>query len=124
GGEDLGSVIGFSIGQFLWYGIALICAYLYQKRIERPAVHALAFLWFPALVLYAAFQCLRTGTRAAVLLVLAAFPLRLGMLTHVFNLAKIRQGPKRIARRKALASARAYFVRELARSDPRPPDAR
>jgi len=123
GGEDLGSVIEFGISQFLWYAIAVLCAFLYRKRIDRPGIYMLTFLWFPALVLYAAWQGARTGTRAGVLLVLGAFLLRLGMLIHVFNVAKIRQGPKRIARRKALASARAHFARELARAEPRLRDA-
>src|SRR5262249_2865656 len=45
--------------------------------------------------------------------------LRLAVVNGVFNFAKTRNGVHRIARRKSLASARAYFIHELAEPAPR-----
>ncbi|HYR45610.1 MAG TPA: hypothetical protein VER78_01300, partial [Thermoanaerobaculia bacterium] len=45
--------------------------------------------------------------------------LRLGIINNVVNVAKSREGPHKIARRKILAAARRFFQRELASRQPK-----
>ena len=52
-----------------------------------------------------------------------ALLLRLAVVNSLFNLARTRNGPHRIARRKTLAAAREYFRRELRSPSPRLEDA-
>jgi uncharacterized membrane protein YgcG len=121
--EDPGTVIGFALVSFVAYGIAAGCAAAFQKSITRVDLRSIAFLWFPALVLWLAWRGANGAGRIGLAFVLGAFLLRLGMLRNVFNLAKTRNGPRRIARRKALASVRAFFAQELRAPSPRLEDA-
>jgi uncharacterized membrane protein YgcG len=121
--EDPGNIIGFVIVSSVLYGIAAGCAYVFQKSIENLDVRSLAFLWFPAMFFWFAWRGAHSGGRITLAFVLGGFLVRLAMLHNVFNLAKTRNGPKRLARRKALASARGYFAHELGKPAPRLEDA-
>ncbi len=118
GGEDGGTVIGVGIvhGVLLIFGA--VCAAIFQKRVDRVDALSPVFLWVPALLLYLAWTAARDGVRSSLLLLAGVLLVRLSIVNLVFNLAKSRNGPKRIARRKSLASARAFFAHELSRSAP------
>ncbi|HEY1251747.1 MAG TPA: hypothetical protein VGH97_11205 [Thermoanaerobaculia bacterium] len=105
------------------YGIVSIigvtCAWAFQKRIVAVDASSAAFLWVPAFLFLYAFLGARDPRPAPLVPVLGSLCLRLAVLNGVFNFAKTRNGPHRIARRKTLASARAYFIHELAQPAPR-----
>jgi uncharacterized membrane protein YgcG len=119
GGQDGGEVVGIGIVHGILFLIGVLCAVLFQKRIDRVDFFSMFFLWFPVLLLYFAWTAARDGVRSSLLVIAGVLLLRLAIVNSVFNIAKIRSGSKRIARRKALASARNYFARELSRSEPR-----
>ncbi len=119
GGEDGGMVVGIGIVHAILFVIGVLCAVLFQKRIDRVDIFSVFFLWFPVLLLYFAWTAARDGVRSGLLLIAGVLLVRLAIVNSVFNLAKIRSGPKRIARRKSLASARKFFARELSRPEPR-----
>ena len=119
GGEDGGTVVGIGIVHAILFVIGALCAALFQKRIDKVDVFSVFFLWFPVLLLYFAWTAARDGVRSSLLLIAGVLLIRLGIVNSVFNLAKIRSGAKRIARRKSLASARAFFAKELRRTEPR-----
>jgi uncharacterized membrane protein YgcG len=118
-GEEVGTVIGILIVHAILWGLGTLCAYTYQKRIRHLGAHALVFLWVPVVILYFAWSGTRENARSSLLLVVGVYLLRLAIVSNVFHLASTRNGAKRMARRKALASARAFFARELARPAPR-----
>ena len=73
----------------------------------------------PALFLFVGFQEYRGGGNAGWLVLTGLLLVRLGIINNVFNVAKSREGPHKIARRKILAAARRFFQRELASRQPR-----
>lgn len=119
GGEDGKTVIGIGIVHGILFLIGAICAVSFQKRIDRVDAFSPVFLWVPAFLLYFAWTAARDGVRSGLFLIAGVLLVRLGIVNSVFNIAKIRSGAKRIARRKSLASARAFFAQELSRSAPR-----
>ena len=97
-------------------------------RSARASFRSASTAWISSRCSFCGFPCCsstspgpaaRDGVRSSLLLIAGVLLVRLGIVNSVFNIAKIRSGSKRIARRKALASARNYFARELARSEPR-----
>src|SRR6185369_3012073 len=58
------------------------------------------------------------GGQTGLALLVGLLLLRLGITNNLFNAAKTRDGPKKIARRKALAAARDFFRGEL--KNPKP----
>ncbi len=119
GREEAGMLVGMAITYGLVYGIGVACAWAFQKRIDRVDAFSPVFLWVPVLLLWYAWAGLSAGGRASTLPVLGTLLLRLAVIHGVFNIAKTRNGARRIARRKALASARRYFAHELGRPQPR-----
>lgn len=119
GGEDGKAVIGIGIVHGILFLIGAICAVSFQKRIDRVDAFSPVFLWVPAFLLYFAWTAARDGVRSGLFLIAGVLLVRLGIVNSVFNIAKIRNGAKRIARRKSLTSARAFFAHELSRSAPR-----
>lgn len=117
-GEDAGTIIGIGIVQGILWGAGAACAYSFQKRIDRLDAHSPVFLWVPLLLLYYAWAGARADARSGWVLVAGVYLLRLAIVSNIFNLAKTRNGPRRIARRKALASARNFFAHELGRPSP------
>jgi uncharacterized membrane protein YgcG len=118
GEEQPGTVVGIGILHAVVYGIGALCAYAFQKRVDRLDAFSPVFLWAPLFLLYLSWSGTRGGGAAGPMLVLAVLLVRIGILNGIFNVAKTRNGPKRIARRKDLASARAFFARELKSRSP------
>lgn len=117
--EELGTAIGAGITFFVIYGIGALCAWGYQKRVDRLDAWSPLFLWVPALLFWFAWMGVREGGRSPAVVVVGQLLLRLAVVSGVFFIAKTRNGPRRIARRKALASARRYFADELRSPAPR-----
>ncbi|MFY9549675.1 MAG: hypothetical protein WAU32_00870, partial [Thermoanaerobaculia bacterium] len=105
GKQDFGTIVGIAIVLAVLYGIAAICAYVFQKRVDRVDAFSVLILWLPVLLFYFAWRGVHGGDRSILLLVLGVLLVRLGMVSGIFNLAKTRDGARRIARRKALAAA-------------------
>jgi uncharacterized membrane protein YgcG len=118
GKMDFGRVIAVLIGAAILWAAGAVPAYFWQKRMHGFALSALGFLWVPAVFLYLAFTAIRSGGETLVLALSGALLLRLAVVNSLFNLARTRNGPHRIARRKVLVAARDFFVREL--KSPRP----
>lgn len=118
GKEAPGTVIGIGTMHLALWGIGAGCALFFQKRVDRPDALSPVFLWVPLLVLWLSWLGSREAAPASPALLVGVFLLRLAILYGVFNLAKTREGPQRIARRKALAAARAFFARELRKPSP------
>jgi uncharacterized membrane protein YgcG len=119
GGTQPGTVIGIGILHLVLYGIGALCALAFQKRVERLDAFSPIFLWVPALFLYLSWSGTRGGGSAGPALLVGVLFIRVGILNGIFNVAKTRNGPKRIARRKDLAAARDLFARELRHPSPR-----
>jgi uncharacterized membrane protein YgcG len=118
-GESVSGVIGVGVTFAAVYGLGLIGAFAFQKRVDRLDAFSPIFLWVPVLLLYFAWSGFRGGLQAGLALSVGTLLLRLGIIHSIFNIAKTRNGPRRIARRKALAATRAFFARELERATPR-----
>ncbi len=121
--SDPGAVVGALFSYAIYWGIAVVPAYFFQKRVENFLLYALGFLWLPALFLYSSFRAIGAGGGTAPLVAVGVLLLRLAIVNNIFNLAKTRSGPHRLTRRKALLAARRLFVRELASPHPRLEDA-
>ena len=119
GNQDFGTVVGLAITLGILYGLAVIGAVVFRRLVDRLDAFSILILWMPLLLFYFAWLGVREGNRAILLFVVGGLLVRLAMVRSIFNLASTRDGPKRIARRKALASARAYFKRELDAPAPR-----
>jgi uncharacterized membrane protein YgcG len=117
--EDLGAAIGAAITYLVIFGIGALCAWRFQKRVDRLDAWSPLVLWVPALLLYFAWLGVREGGRSPAIVVIGTMLLRLAVVSGVFFIAKTRNGPHRIARRKALASARRFFAAELDTPAPR-----
>ena len=116
--EEPGRAIGIGIGSLRLWGIGGVFALLYRKRADKPEGFVWIFLWVP-LAVSSAWRGSATAPRCRrAPLVAGVFLLRLAILVGVFSVAKTREGPRRIARRKALAAARAFFARELSQPAP------
>ena len=123
GDQDPGAVVGLAIMLGILYAIAMPCAWVFRRRIAHSAATWLLVLWMPVFLLYFAWLGVREGNRELVLFVVGAFLVKLAAIRSVFDFAATRDGPKRVARRKALASAREFFRRELDTPAPRLKDA-
>jgi uncharacterized membrane protein YgcG len=118
---------GPMIATLITYGIlwiaAVIPAAFWQKRIHNFLLPALGFLWLPVLLLLAAFRAIGSGGDRAPLVAVGVLLLRVAIVNNLFNVAKTRDGPHRLARRRTLLAARRFFARELATPQPRLEDA-
>ncbi len=117
-GAEPGAIIGAVILHGIVWGIAAIPAYFWQKRMHNYLLPALGFLWLPAALLFASYRGIASFAQTAPLFLVGLLLLRLAIVNNLFNLAKTRNGPHRIARRKMLVAAREFFAREL--TSPRP----
>jgi uncharacterized membrane protein YgcG len=118
--EQIGLVVGVLILHAVLYGIGVSQAYLVRKKTENVLLQTLRFLFVPAIFIVLAFRGAdEPRPRAELALLAGLLLLRVGITNSLFNMAKTRNGPMRIARRKALASARAFFDRELQKPSPR-----
>jgi hypothetical protein len=119
GRAEPGLLVGTAITYGLLYGIGLGCAYAFRNKIVRIDAWSILFLWAPALLLFFAWLGVREAARLPLAVVLGSMFLRLAIVVSLFHMAWTRNGPRRIARRKQLASARAYFGHELDEPAPR-----
>jgi len=117
--EEPGQLFSIAFLYLVVYGIGAACAWAFQKRIVGVDAHSPVFLWVPAFLFLYAWLGVRDPRPAPLWPVLGSLLMRLAVVNGIFNLAKTRNGVHRIARRKALASARAYFIHELAQPAPR-----
>ena len=120
---DPGLAIGSLVTHTILWIAAVIAAALWQKRVQNFLLPALAFLWLPILLLYAAFRVIGSGGETAPLVAAGFLLLRMAIVNNLFNVAKTRDGPHRLARRKTLVAARRFFAGELATAHPRLEDA-
>jgi uncharacterized membrane protein YgcG len=117
-GADGGAIIGASIVYGILWGIAIIPAYFWQKRMHNFLLPSLGFLWLPVALLYFSYRGIASFAQTAPLFLFGLLLLKLAIVNNLFNVAKTRNGPHRIARRKTLVAAREFFKREL--EEPRP----
>jgi uncharacterized membrane protein YgcG len=117
-----GSVLGLAISSGIWWALGLVGASFYQRRIEKLAPWALSFGFVPLLFLRGSWQSVAFGGISPLPVLVGLLLLQLAMLNNLFNVAKTREGPKKIARRKDLLAARRFFQRELAQPRPRMKD--
>jgi uncharacterized membrane protein YgcG len=121
--SDPGPVIGSLVTHGILWIVAVIPAAFWQKRVDNFLLPALAFLWLPIILLYAAFRVVVSGGETALLVAVGILLLRIAIVNNLFNVAKTRDGRRRLARRKTLVAARRFFERELATPRPRLEDA-
>jgi uncharacterized membrane protein YgcG len=115
-------VLGLAISSGIWWALGLVGASFYQRRIEKLAPWALSFGFVPLLFLRGSWQSVAFGGISPLPVLVGLLLLQLAMLNNLFNVAKTREGPKKIARRKDLLAARRFFQRELAQPRPRMKD--
>ena len=117
--EEFGEVIGIAItfGVLSLAGLAL--AWPLRKRVDRLNAWSVFLFVVPVLIVSLAWVGIREANRVSVIAVIGTTLLRMAIVVSLFHIARSRSGPRRIARRKELASARAYFQRELATPAPR-----
>jgi uncharacterized membrane protein YgcG len=113
-----GSVIGRLVSMAIWWALGLTFAMLYQRRVEHLLVWSLSFLFVPALFVRGAFRGLSSGGLSPLPVVLGDFLLVVAIVNNLFNAAKTRDGPKKVARRQELVAARRFFERELKKKTP------
>jgi uncharacterized membrane protein YgcG len=117
--EPPGDLFAIAFVYGIVYVIGSTCAWAFQKRMVGVDAHSAVFLWVPVFLFVYAWLGVRDPRPAPLLPLLGSVLLRLAVVNGVFNFAKTRNGPHRIARRKTLGSARAYFAHELATPSPR-----
>ena len=117
--EERGPIIGLLIFHGIVYGIAAAMAYVYRRRVDGLSLHSIAILWAPLLLLYLSYRGIASTGETSLVLLAGLLLLRLGIVNGIFNVAKTRDGAKKVARRKTLAAARELFRRELDAREPR-----
>lgn len=120
GAVEWGTVVGAAISMGLWWVLGLVGALFYQRRMDRLGPWALSFLFVPLLFLWGAWR--GVGGTSPLPLLVGQLLLQLAIVNNLFNAAKTRQGPKKIARRRELVAARRFFERELSQPTPRMKD--
>lgn len=122
GQSDWGTILGLAISSGFWWALGLVGASFYQRRMDRLLPWALSFGFVPLLFLRGAWRSVEFGGLSPLLVLVGLLLLRLAILSNIFNVAKTREGPKKIARRKELVAARRFFKRELAKPKPQMKD--
>ena len=118
-GEDFGTVVGVVIFHGIVFALGAVTAWIYSKRVTRLGAYSGLYLWVPAVFVYFTFQGLHDAQRTGLWMLAALLALRIGIVWSLLQIAMTKNGPHKIARRKALASARDFFSRELASPTPR-----
>jgi uncharacterized membrane protein YgcG len=102
-----------------WYIVTVGFAVAWRNRVDGLGAAALGFVLPGILLAWALLRILLTGETLAGFLTLAGLTaLALSCLTSVLNQARSRESAERIALRRRLALARAYFEEQLERRDP------
>ncbi|MEO8432147.1 MAG: DMT family transporter [Acidobacteriota bacterium] len=118
-----GPVVGALVLTGIFWGIGAIAAFRYQKRVVGLAVWSLSFLFVPLFFLWGWWRGLSSPGTSPLPALLGQLFLQLAVVSNLFNAARTRSGPRKIARRKELVAARRFFERELSKSSPRMKDA-
>lgn len=118
GGHPWPDLLGWLISNGFVFVLAVIGASLFRKRLDAPAV-ALAFLWLPAYDIYSWYRRSAAPTGPGLLLLAGSALFQLGLVSAVFDIARIRASAARIALRKKLLAAQRFFARELRSPSPR-----
>jgi uncharacterized membrane protein YgcG len=117
---DTPVVIGVVVLMFPCYFIALGGATIWRNRVHDVGRAALYFVVPMGIPLAVLLVLLASGVSQASTIALAGLCcLWLALANSIFNQARSRENPDRIALRRRLAVARAYFTNELRRDQPR-----
>jgi uncharacterized membrane protein YgcG len=101
------------------YFVALGGAAVWRKRVHDVTASAIYFLIpFGISILVVAVLLATGGMQASILALAGATFLMLALANSVFNQARSRENAERIAFRRRLATARAFFINELDRDTP------
>jgi uncharacterized membrane protein YgcG len=119
---DWGTIAASTLPPAVWWPIGLIAAKFYQRRVVDVGRWAVSFAFVPVLYVLAAAWRIGSGGTSPLLLLVGQLLLQIAIVNNIFNVARTRQGPKKIARRRELAAARRYFAHELQRPQPRMKD--
>jgi uncharacterized membrane protein YgcG len=121
---DVPVIIAVAGPTLLCYLIAVAGAVSWRNRVHDVAAGAVTFLLPMTLALAALLFVIMSGITLVSSVALAGLSLLfLGLANGVFNQARSRESAERIAFRRRLATARAFFVGELQREQPRLKDA-
>ncbi|MEP6801982.1 MAG: hypothetical protein ABJC07_08600, partial [Acidobacteriota bacterium] len=123
GATGWGFLVSAAITTGFFWGIGAIAALRYQKRMEGLAPWSLSFLFVPAFFLWSWWRGLSGSGVTPLPSLIGLLLLQLAVIQNLFNAARTRSGPKKVARRKELAAARRFFERELSKQVPRMKDA-
>jgi uncharacterized membrane protein YgcG len=118
-----GTAIGTAFYTAFWWAIGLAFAIRYQNRMDRLLPWAISFLFVPLFFLWTAWTGLASTGVSPLPVLIGRLALWLAAINNLFNVAKTRSGPKKIARRRELVAARRFFEGELSKSAPRLKDA-
>jgi len=103
----------------LVYGLGVVAAALYRRRVERLVPLSLTFLLPAGALAGVALWVIRANPHRNGLLALLSLALFvLALLVSLFNAAKFREGSLALDLRKKLASARRFFAYELSKPNP------
>jgi uncharacterized membrane protein YgcG len=118
-----GTILGAAIPIAFWWVIGAFAAMRYQKRMDKLGPWSISLFVVPLIFLWSAWAGVATGGESPLLAVVGQLLLRLAVVNNIFNAAKTRSGPRKIARRKELIAAKRYFESELGKPAPRMKDA-
>jgi uncharacterized membrane protein YgcG len=107
---------------FLW-AIGVTAAIRYQNRMDRLLPFAISFLFVPLIFLWSSWRGIASAGITPLPVLIGRLALWLAVANNLFNVAKTRSGPKKVARRRELVAARRFFEAELSRPAPRLKDA-
>ena len=123
GAIDWGTVSSTLLSTGFWWAIGLAFALRYQNRMDRLGAWAISFLFVPLMFLWGSWRGIGFAGLTPLPVLIGRLALWLAAVNNLFNVAKTRSGPKKIARRRELVGARRFFERELSKSAPRLKDA-
>ncbi len=123
GATGWGFLVSAAITTGFFWGIGAIAALRYQQRMEGLVPWSLSFLFVPAFFLWSWWRGLSGSGVTPLPSLIGLLLLQLAVIQNLFNAARTRSGPRKVARRKELAAARRFFERELSKQVPRMKDA-
>lgn len=118
-----GTIVGATISTAIWWVIGAFAAIRYQKRMDKLGPWSISFLFVPLIFLWSSWGGVVSGGQSPLLALVGQLFLWLAVVNNLFNAAKTRSGPRKIARRKELIAAKRYFESELKKPAPRMKDA-
>lgn len=122
GAVGWGTVVGAAGTTVFWWILGVVAAWRYQNRMDRLGRWSWSLLFVPAIFLWVWWSGLSSGGVTPLTALLGQLLLQLAVVHNIFNAARTRSGPRKIARRKDLIAARRFFQKELAKPAPRMKD--